>query len=114
MWVEVNTSTTKNMLCGCIHEHPNTDIEKFIKYLGTVFSKTKVERKLVFIMGDFNVSLLNYDSNTVINEFINFMVSQYLLRHVLHPTRITDHSSTIIHNIFTNDTDYETISGTNY
>ena len=39
------------------------------------------------------------------------MVSQYLLPHILHPTRITDHSSTIINNIFTNNTDYETISG---
>ena len=38
------------------------------------------------------------------------MVSQYLLPHILHPTRITDHSSTIIDNIFTNNTDYETIS----
>ena len=39
------------------------------------------------------------------------MVSQYLLPHILYPTRITDHSSTIIDNIFTDDTDYETISG---
>ena len=47
MWLKVNTSATKNMLCGCTYRHPNTDIEKFIKYLDTVFSKAKVERKLV-------------------------------------------------------------------
>ena len=46
-------------------------------------------------MGDLNINLLNYDSNTATNEFLNFMVSQYLLPHILHPTRITDHSSTI-------------------
>ena len=28
MWVEVNTSATKHMLCGCIYRHPNTDVEK--------------------------------------------------------------------------------------
>ena len=62
-------------------------------------------------MGDLNISLLNYDSDTTTNEFLNFMVSQYLLPHILHPARITDHSSTIIDNTFANDTDYETISG---
>ena len=99
------------MLCGCIYRHPNTDVEKFIKYLDTVFSKAKIEKKLVFIMSDLNINLLNYDSNTATNEFLNFMVSQYLLPHILHSTRITDHSSTIIDNIFANNTDYETISG---
>ena len=62
-------------------------------------------------MGDLNINLLNYDSNAATNEFLNFMVSQYLLPHILHPARITDHSSSIIDNIFTNNTDYETISG---
>ena len=87
------------MLCGCIYRHPNTDVEKFIQYLDTVFSKAKIERKCVFLMGDLNINLLNYDSNNTRNEFLNFMVSQYLLPHILHPTRITDHSSTIIDNI---------------
>ena len=111
LWVEGNTSATKNMFCGCIYRHPNTDAVKFIQYLDTVFSKAKIERKLVFLMFDLNINLLNYDSNTATNEFLNFMVSHYLLPHILHPTRITDHSSTIIDNIFTNNTDYETISG---
>ena len=62
-------------------------------------------------MGDFNNNLLNYDSNTATDEFMNFMVSQHLLPYILHPTRITNHSSTIIDNIFTNNTDYETIRG---
>ena len=65
MWVNVNTSATKNMLCGCIYRHPNTNVEKFIKYLDTVFSKAKVERKLVFNMGGLNINLLNYDSITL-------------------------------------------------
>ena len=39
------------------------------------------------------------------------MVSQYLLPYILHPTRIIDHLSTIIDNIFTNNTSYETTGG---
>ena len=47
-------------------------------------------------MGDFNINLLNYDSHSEINNFINLMVYHYFLPHILHSTRITDHSATII------------------
>ena len=39
------------------------------------------------------------------------MFSYDLLSHSLQPTRVTDHSATIIDNIFTNATKYDTISG---
>ena len=41
---------------------------------------------------------------------INTMISHYLLPHILHPTRVTDHSATVIDNIFSN-TSYETTRG---
>ena len=63
-------------------------------------SKISKENKLVFVMGDFNVNLLNYESHNETNDFINTMVSHYLLPHILHPTRVTDHSATVIDNIF--------------
>ena len=39
------------------------------------------------------------------------MVSHYLLPYVLHPTRVTGHSSIVIDNIFSNITDFDTKSG---
>ena len=39
------------------------------------------------------------------------MVSHYLLPHILHPTQVTDHSATVIDNIFPNNTQHETTSG---
>ena len=39
------------------------------------------------------------------------MISHYLLPHILHPTHVTDHSATVIDNIFSNNTSYETTSG---
>ena len=39
------------------------------------------------------------------------MVSHYLLPYILHATRVTDHSATVIDNIFPNNTSYESISG---
>ena len=62
-------------------------------------------------MGDFNINLLNYDSHSETNDFINLMISHYFLPHILHPTRATDHSATIMDNIFSNSLESDTISG---
>ena len=73
--------------------------------------KISKENKLVFVMGDFIVNLLNYESHNETNDFINTMVSHYLLPHVLYPTRVIDHSATVIDNIFSNNTCHKTVSG---
>ena len=39
------------------------------------------------------------------------MISHYLLSHILHPTCVTDHSATVIDNIFSNNTVHESVSG---
>ena len=58
-----------------------------------------------------------YDAENVEFKFsrprrhFNIMVSHYLLPYVLHPTRVTDHSSTVIDNTFSNITDFDTKSG---
>ena len=62
-------------------------------------------------MGDFSINLLNYDSHSETNNFINLMISHHLLPHILHPTRVNDHSATIIDNIFSNSLESDTISG---
>ena len=62
-------------------------------------------------MGDFNLNLLNYETHTHTNDFVNSMVSHCLISHILQPTRVTEHSSTVIDNIFSNVTEYATISG---
>ena len=73
--------------------------------------KVSKENKLIFCMGDFNVNHLSYNLHSHTNDFINTMISHYLLPHILHPTRVTDHSATVIDNIFSNNTVHESVSG---
>ena len=91
--------------------HPNTEIEKFNKYIDKIMAKTSKENKLIFCMGDFNVNLLNYDTHNYTDEFINNMISHYLLPHILHRTRVTDHLAMVIDNIFSSNTTFEAVSG---
>ena len=111
LWIEVSTGPKcKNIIVCCAYRHPDTDADKFIEYLESTLSKLD-KNKIICIMGDFNINLLNYESHRDTNKFINFMVSHCLLPHILQPTRVTDHSATVIDNIFTNATDFDTTSG---
>ena len=62
-------------------------------------------------MGDFNINILNADSHTPTNEFIDLMYSNGLYPLISKPTRITSHTDTLIDNIFTNDLDHSKFSG---
>ena len=86
LWVEINTgSKAKNILCCLAYRHPNTDIKSFIEYIDNTLQKLEKSNKTTFVMGDFNINLLSYDRHTDTNDFINSMVSHYLLPYILHP-----------------------------
>ena len=61
--------------------------------------------------GDFNIDLLKYDTNGKYADFLNAITSFGYLPTILHPTRITEFSSTIIDNIFTNNLTQKSKSG---
>ena len=111
LWVEINTgSKCKNIIICCAYRHPDTDASKFIEHFEHTLSKID-KNKVICILEDFNVNLSNYETHSDTNNFLNSMISHYLLPHVLQPTRVTDHSAAVIDNIFTNVTDFETVNG---
>ena len=63
------------------------------------------ENKPFVILGDFNLDLLKYDSHFDTDNFLDIMLSYRFQPHIVQPTRITDHSSTLIDNIFFNSID---------
>ena len=56
-------------------------------------------------MGDFNIDLLKYESSNFSNRFSEQMFTSSFFPLITKPTRITQHTSTLIDNIFTNDLD---------
>ena len=77
LWIEIKTgSKAKNILCCCVYRHPNTDPKKFVDYMDNVFSKLSKGNKSVFLMGDFNVNLLSYETHSDTNDFLNILSKQ--------------------------------------
>ena len=62
-------------------------------------------------MGDSIINLLNFDTHSTTDEFLNILNSYLFNPHILQPTRITHHSATLTDNIFFNSIVLHTISG---
>ena len=65
-------------------------------------------------MGDFNIDLLKSGSYTYTTDFIDAMFAHSFLPSINLPTRITEHSSTLIDNIFINCSNQSVQSGVIY
>jgi hypothetical protein len=63
------------------------------------------------LIGDFNLNLLNWDSLSPTEEFLNTLGTYFYNPHILQPTRMTHHLVTLIDNIFLNAISHHTISG---
>ena len=111
LWIEVHNNSHSNLLCGIIYRHPNGDLERFIEYVSSTADRINRENKTCIIMGDFNIDLLKFESHSATDGFLNTLGSNFFQPYILQPTRITDHSATLIDNIFLNSIEHFTISG---
>ena len=75
----------------------------FNERLNAVLNCVNNEKKLCYLMGDYNINILNYDSRSATVEFVDMLYSHAFLPLINRPTRITQNSATIIDNIFTNN-----------
>jgi len=111
IFVQVSTTQDHSLLIGSIYRPPNTDPVKFNIDLDNLLVDISTINKSCYLCGDFNMNLLNIDSHQCTNEFVNIM-SAYLFRPLIEvPTRITNTSSSLIDNIFTNSLSYKECSG---
>ena len=76
-----------------------------------MLEKVSKEQKQIFLLGDFNINLLNYNVHQPTNYFLDSLASNSIIPHILQPTRLTSHSKTLIGNIFSNILSSEIISG---
>ena len=97
--------TSKNLIIGELYKPPNTNINQFNTKLETLLTNLGNENAYCFLMGDFNINLINSDRHNDTNEFLNCFLSYSYMPLVNRPTRVTIHSATLIDNIFTNAVD---------
>ena len=101
IFVEIAIDNVKSIV-GCVYRAPDNDIASFIHSFDYHMQVIGREKKDVYLMGDFNINLLNCDSDGRVKDFVDFLTSFGLFALITKPTRITSTTSTLIDNIFTN------------
>ena len=78
LWIEIQSKTNSNMICGVIYRHPNiSKFETFKNYLDPILDKISKEKKYCIMMGDFNINLLNFETHLPTDDFINTLGSYF-------------------------------------
>ena len=112
-FVEICNKIHKNVIVGCIYRHPSMDINEFNDdFLNPLLESIESDNKKLFLVGDFNIDLLKVDIDSSTTKFFDTITSNLLVPHIIHPTRITTTSRTLIDNIYSNSTNFlDGISG---
>ena len=107
IFIEVQNNRSKPFIVGIIYR-PNTfplaDLDRFISELLEVQSKIASENKIAYLMGDYNINLLKFNTHQKTNDFIDNVISQGFIPHITKPTRVTTDSATLIDHIYSNRT----------
>ena len=80
-------------------------------HVNQMLEKISKEQKQIFLLGDFNINLLNYNVHQPTNDFVDSLASNHIIPYILRPARLTSLSKTLIDNIFSNILSSEIISG---
>ena len=95
---------SKENKCDCVMHLSSSivmDLHEFNDYyVNNLLDKLSKENITVFLLGDFNIDLMNYDQHSLTNEFLDSLSSHMLLPHIAQPTRIKNNSKTLIGNIY--------------
>ncbi len=102
LFIEIDRPASKNIVVGVMYRPPDQDVNEFNKYIDNVLTHATRNQKIVYLMGDFNINLLNEDVHLPTNDFIDILSTHSLYPSITKPTRITSKSATLIDNIFTN------------
>ena len=87
------------------------DVLEFNNHLNQMLEKVSKEQKQIFLLGDFNINLLNYNVHQPTNDFLGSLASNFIIPNILQTARLTRHSKTLIENIFSNILYSKIISG---
>ena len=75
-------------------------MDLYANKVSDITSKISNENKESYIMGDFNIGLLKFQTHGKTNDFIEFMISEGYIPLITKPTRVTTYSATLIDHIY--------------
>jgi hypothetical protein len=113
IFIEINLGH-KKLIIGTVYRpnsYPNADIDIFMQTMNDLQQLLAAENKETYLMGDMNIDLLKCSNHLKTGEYLESVFSHGFLPLITKPTRITDHSATLIDHIYANKLDILSTSG---
>ena len=105
IFCEVQDNQNKPVIVGVVYR-PNSahraDVDVFICKVIEIQYKISNENKIAYLMGDYNINLLNFVTHQKTNDFVDNVIAQVFIPHTTKPTRITSNSATLIDHVYSN------------
>ena len=102
LFIELSIPGCKNVVVGIMYRPPNSNVVDFLTYISDLAKNPVFRNKDCFLLGDYNIDLLKSGNDHSTNEFLETLLSSSFLPLISKPTRVTDHSATLIDNMFCN------------
>ena len=94
----------KTIIIGNIYRSPSSKVDNFFERLEIILNKlNRHSNKHILLVGDFNIDLAKHDRDSNSQQLIDTMSNHGFIQTISRPTRITEHSSTLIDHIYTNN-----------
>ena len=110
----ISCNSKKPIIVGVVYR-PNTqplaNLDLFIEKILEIHEIILNENKIAYLMGDYNINLLNFGTHIKTNDFLDNVISQGFVPQIIKPTRITSASATLIYHIYCNHTHTNCDSG---
>ena len=113
MWIEVKTNNGP-IVIGVIYRHPTTlvnDYESFSTNLFDIFADLRDSNTAFYAVGNYNIDLMQINGNQNFRKYVNNILTTSTKCAIDFPTRITDHSKTLLDHIYVNDPKHSYTSG---
>ena len=105
LFITINNckNSKKSVIIGNVYRSPSRKRDKFNELLDCVLQKLdRHKSKQIMLVGDVNSDLIQYENDTDGQALIDTAANRGFIQVISRPTRITDHSATLIDHIYTN------------
>ena len=90
------------MLVGVIYRPPDRPVSNFNNHLKSLPDIIGTDTPC-YLLGDMNINLLNHSAHKETSDYLDIIYSNSFVPLITRPTRVTDHSATLIDHIMTNN-----------
>ena len=97
---------SKSYIIGNVYRLPKEllpEFHTFIDEFAETLETLQVNRNAIYLCGDFNIDLLKINTKIHYNTFYNNLMAAGYLPRISLPTRVTNHSATLLDNIFSTE-----------